>query len=80
MAIADYHATLGEELDFKQGGIIVVTAKRDGGRWSGELQNDARRQPRRYLFPSHFVTLASTLPTGGGRLVCMPHAAQACGS
>ena len=56
-AIADHEATLDEEFDFKKGDLIAVTAILNDGWWRGELQDEARRQPGQYLFPSHLVAL-----------------------
>ncbi|EMD32962.1 hypothetical protein CERSUDRAFT_118390 [Gelatoporia subvermispora B] len=56
-ALYDYQATIDEEFDFQAGDIIAVTATPEDGWWSGELLDDARRQPGRHVFPSNFVTL-----------------------
>ncbi|OCH92060.1 hypothetical protein OBBRIDRAFT_824978 [Obba rivulosa] len=56
-ALYDYQATIDEEFDFQAGDIIAVTATPEDGWWSGELLDDARRQPGRHVFPSNFVSL-----------------------
>ncbi|KZT22466.1 hypothetical protein NEOLEDRAFT_1119526 [Neolentinus lepideus HHB14362 ss-1] len=56
-ALFDYSATIEEEFDFQAGDIIAVTATPEDGWWSGELLDEARRQPGRHIFPSNFVCL-----------------------
>jgi hypothetical protein len=56
-ALYDYSATIEEEFDFQSGDIIAVTATPEDGWWSGELLDEARRQPGRHVFPSNFVCL-----------------------
>jgi hypothetical protein len=56
-ALYDYSATIEEEFDFQAGDIIAVTATPEDGWWSGELLDEARRQPGRHVFPSNFVCL-----------------------
>ncbi|KAI0941569.1 hypothetical protein AcW1_003429 [Taiwanofungus camphoratus] len=56
-ALYDYQATIDEEFDFQAGDIIAVTATPEDGWWSGELLDEARRQPGRHVFPSNFVCL-----------------------
>jgi len=56
-ALYDYAATIEEEFDFQSGDIIAVTATPEDGWWSGELLDEARRQPGRHVFPSNFVCL-----------------------
>ncbi|KAF9812603.1 hypothetical protein IEO21_06125 [Rhodonia placenta] len=56
-ALYDYQATIDEEFDFQSGDIIAVTATPEDGWWSGELLDEARRQPGRHVFPSNFVCL-----------------------
>ena len=56
-ALYSYRGTTDEEFDFQEGDIIAVTATPEDGWWSGELQDDKRRQPGKYLFPSNFVVL-----------------------
>ncbi|KAH8102219.1 hypothetical protein BXZ70DRAFT_930962 [Cristinia sonorae] len=56
-AMYDYQATIEEEFDFQSGDIIAVTDTPEDGWWSGELLDEARRQPGRHVFPSNFVTL-----------------------
>lgn len=56
-ALYDYGATIEEEFDFQSGDIIAVTATPEDGWWSGELLDEARRQPGRHVFPSNFVCL-----------------------
>jgi hypothetical protein len=56
-ALYDYSATIDEEFDFQSGDIIAVTATPEDGWWSGELLDEARRQPGRHVFPSNFVCL-----------------------
>ncbi|CAL1711595.1 unnamed protein product [Somion occarium] len=56
-ALYDYQATIEEEFDFQAGDIIAVTDTPEDGWWSGELLDEARRQPGRTVFPSNFVTL-----------------------
>ena len=52
----DYAATIDEEFDFKAGDIIAVTDTPLDGWWSGELVDEARRQPGRHIFPSNLVS------------------------
>ncbi|KAH8096788.1 hypothetical protein BXZ70DRAFT_315867 [Cristinia sonorae] len=56
-AMYDYQAVIDEEFDFQQGDIIAVTDTPEDGWWSGELLDEARRQPGRHVFPSNFVCL-----------------------
>ena len=56
-ALYDYTASIEEEFDFQSGDIIAVTATPEDGWWSGELLDEARRQPGRHVFPSNFVCL-----------------------
>ncbi|KAI0069934.1 hypothetical protein K474DRAFT_1713771 [Panus rudis PR-1116 ss-1] len=56
-AMYDYQATIDEEFDFQAGDIIAVTDTPEDGWWSGELLDEARRQPGRTVFPSNFVCL-----------------------
>ncbi|KZT05408.1 uncharacterized protein LAESUDRAFT_813521 [Laetiporus sulphureus 93-53] len=56
-ALYDYQATIDEEFDFQSGDVIAVTATPEDGWWSGELLDEARRQPGRHVFPSNFVCL-----------------------
>ncbi|PFH52191.1 hypothetical protein AMATHDRAFT_140664 [Amanita thiersii Skay4041] len=56
-ALYDYKATIDEEFDFQVGDIIAVTATPDDGWWSGELLDEARREPGRHIFPSNYVCL-----------------------
>ncbi|KAH9925710.1 hypothetical protein B0H21DRAFT_839541 [Amylocystis lapponica] len=56
-ALYDYQATIDEEFDFTAGDVIAVTATPEDGWWSGELLDEARRQPGRHVFPSNFVCL-----------------------
>ncbi|KAK7676487.1 hypothetical protein QCA50_020561 [Cerrena zonata] len=56
-ALYDYQATIEEEFDFQMGDIIAVTDTPEDGWWSGELLDEARRQPGRTVFPSNFVCL-----------------------
>ncbi|KAF7290061.1 SH3-domain-containing protein [Mycena chlorophos] len=56
-ALYDYTASIPEEFDFQSGDVIAVTATPDDGWWSGELLDEARREPGRHIFPSNFVTL-----------------------
>ncbi|TFK44993.1 hypothetical protein BDQ12DRAFT_661624 [Crucibulum laeve] len=56
-ALYDYTATIDEEFDFQAGDIIAVTSTPEDGWWSGELLDEARRQPGRHVFPSNFVCL-----------------------
>lgn len=56
-ALFDYQATIEEEFDFQAGDVIAVTATPEDGWWSGELLDEARRQPGRHIFPSNFVCL-----------------------
>jgi hypothetical protein len=54
-ALYAYKAETSDEFDFQAGDVIAVTATPDDGWWSGELLDDARRQPGRHVFPSNFV-------------------------
>ncbi|KAJ2928654.1 hypothetical protein H1R20_g8427, partial [Candolleomyces eurysporus] len=56
-ALYDYAATIDEEFDFQAGDIIAVTSTPEDGWWTGELLDEARRQPGRNVFPSNFVCL-----------------------
>jgi len=56
-ALFDYTATIDEEFSFQAGDIIAVTATPDDGWWSGELLDEARKEPGRHVFPSNFVEL-----------------------
>ena len=56
-ALYDYAATVEEEFDFQAGDIIAVTSTPEDGWWTGELLDEARRQPGRNVFPSNFVCL-----------------------
>jgi len=56
-ALYDYTATIDEEFDFQSGDIIAVTDTPEDGWWSGELLDEARKQPGRHVFPSNFVCL-----------------------
>ena len=56
-ALYDYTASIEEEFDFQAGDIIAVTSTPEDGWWSGELLDEARRQPGRHVFPSNFVCL-----------------------
>lgn len=56
-ALYDYRATIDEEFDFQTGDIIAVTETPDDGWWSGELLDEARREPGRHIFPSNYVCL-----------------------
>ncbi|THV06671.1 hypothetical protein K435DRAFT_644624 [Dendrothele bispora CBS 962.96] len=56
-AMYDYTATIEEEFSFQAGDIIAVTDIPDDGWWSGELLDEARREPGRHVFPSNFVRL-----------------------
>ena len=56
-ALYDYQATIDEEFDFQTGDVIAVTATPEDGWWSGELLDEARKQPGRHVFPSNFVRL-----------------------
>lgn len=56
-ALYDYGATIDEEFDFQAGDIIAVTETPEDGWWSGELLDEARKQPGRHVFPSNFVCL-----------------------
>lgn len=56
-ALYDYTATIDEEFDFQAGDIIAVTETPEDGWWSGELLDEARKQPGRHVFPSNFVCL-----------------------
>ncbi|KAJ7496567.1 hypothetical protein FB451DRAFT_1455796 [Mycena latifolia] len=56
-ALFNYAATIDEEFDFTEGDIIAVTATPEDGWWHGELLDEARRVPGRYIFPSNFVVL-----------------------
>ncbi|KAK7039169.1 formin-binding protein [Paramarasmius palmivorus] len=56
-AMYDYDATIDEEFSFQAGDVIAVTATPEDGWWSGELLDEERRQPGRYVFPSNFVRL-----------------------
>lgn len=56
-ALYDYAATIDEEFDFQAGDIIAVTETPEDGWWSGELLDEARKQPGRHVFPSNFVCL-----------------------
>ncbi|KAF8633321.1 hypothetical protein AX17_004494 [Amanita inopinata Kibby_2008] len=56
-ALYDYKATIDEEFDFQVGDIIAVTQTPDDGWWSGELLDEARREPGRHIFPSNYVCL-----------------------
>ncbi|KAK7436543.1 formin-binding protein [Stygiomarasmius scandens] len=56
-AMYDYTATIDEEFSFQAGDIIAVTDIPDDGWWSGELLDEARREPGRHVFPSNFVRL-----------------------
>ncbi|KAF5326193.1 hypothetical protein D9611_000179 [Ephemerocybe angulata] len=56
-ALYDYSATIDEEFDFQAGDIIAVTSTPEDGWWTGELLDEARRQPGRNVFPSNFVCL-----------------------
>jgi hypothetical protein len=56
-AMYDYTATIEEEFNFQAGDIIAVTDIPDDGWWSGELLDEARREPGRHVFPSNFVRL-----------------------
>ncbi|KAF8339340.1 SH3 domain-containing protein [Amanita rubescens] len=56
-ALYDYRATIEEEFDFQTGDIIAVTETPDDGWWSGELLDEARREPGRHIFPSNYVCL-----------------------
>ena len=53
----NYRATIDEEFDFQSGDVIAVTATPEDGWWSGELLDEARKQPGRHVFPSNFVRL-----------------------
>ncbi len=53
----DYQASIPEEFDFQTNDVIAVTATPEDGWWSGELLDEARRQPGRHVFPSNFVQL-----------------------
>ena len=56
-ALYDYQAVIDEEFDFQTGDVIAVTATPEDGWWSGELLDEARKQPGRHVFPSNFVRL-----------------------
>ncbi|KAI0090810.1 hypothetical protein BDY19DRAFT_992220 [Irpex rosettiformis] len=56
-AMYDYQASIPEEFDFQTNDVIAVTATPEDGWWSGELLDEARRQPGRHVFPSNFVQL-----------------------
>ncbi|KAK2463074.1 hypothetical protein APHAL10511_004729 [Amanita phalloides] len=56
-ALYDYKATIDEEFDFQADDIIAVTETPDDGWWSGELLDEARREPGRHIFPSNYVCL-----------------------
>lgn len=56
-ALYDYQAVIDEEFDFQAGDVIAVTATPEDGWWSGELLDEARKQPGRHVFPSNFVRL-----------------------
>jgi hypothetical protein len=56
-AMYDYQASIPEEFDFQTNDVIAVTATPEDGWWSGELLDEARRQPGRHIFPSNFVQL-----------------------
>jgi hypothetical protein len=56
-ALYDYTATIPEEFDFQANDIIAVTATPEDGWWSGELLDDKRRVPGKFIFPSNFVSL-----------------------
>ncbi|KAF8627658.1 hypothetical protein AX15_004350 [Amanita polypyramis BW_CC] len=56
-ALYDYRATIDDEFDFQAGDIIAVTETPDDGWWSGELLDEARREPGRHIFPSNYVCL-----------------------
>ena len=53
----DYAATIEEEFDFQAEDVIAVTSTLEDGWWTGELLDEARRQPVRNVFPSNFVCL-----------------------
>ena len=56
-ALYDYQAVIDEEFDFQTNDVIAVTATPEDGWWSGELLDEARKQPGRHVFPSNFVRL-----------------------
>ncbi|GJE99068.1 hypothetical protein PsYK624_153090 [Phanerochaete sordida] len=56
-ALYDYRAVIDEEFDFQSGDVIAVTATPEDGWWSGELLDEARKQPGRHIFPSNYVRM-----------------------
>ncbi|KAL0568113.1 hypothetical protein V5O48_013882 [Marasmius crinis-equi] len=58
-ALYDWEATIDEDISFKAGDIISVTATPDDGWWRGYLVDENKRQPGKHAFPSNFVVLST---------------------
>ncbi|KZV72747.1 hypothetical protein PENSPDRAFT_338537 [Peniophora sp. CONT] len=57
----DYSATISEELDFKAGDMVAVTATFQNGWWSGNLLDEAGSIVRHGSFPSNLMEVPGTV-------------------
>ncbi|KAL6094986.1 dnmbp [Pungitius sinensis] len=63
-ALMSLHAQLNEELDFREGDLIIITGRPEPGWFQGELDG------RRGIFPEGFVELHGSLRSPQGPLHC----------